>query len=211
MKTRTLVTRRLYFGIEAMTLRAATARVLSRVVGLPPERARVSRRALRQDFELDTVLGGALVNEFVAEGLLQPDAKGGTDDFWLTDRFVEFASARVVEPLPRARAKQLLSKACELAAQTNLEWTRNALEISALAPFGAYMSRDSLLAELPIGIVVRSRSHKRRARFGRINTRPDSAGELRAAFRDLSSFVRVHMVNDLTLVPRPFSVVFQQD
>src|SRR5947209_15639459 len=209
MKTRTLVTRRLYFGVEAMTLRAATARVLSRVVGLPPERARVSRRAVRQDFELDTVIGGALVDEFVAEGLLRPDADV-KDDFWLTDRFVEFASARVVEPLPRARAKQLIAKACELAAQTNAEWTRNALEISAIAPFGAYMSRDSLLAELPIGIVVRSRAQSRRARWGNIHGRGDSATELRLAFRELSSFVRVYMVNDLARVPRPFSVAYQQ-
>jgi len=209
MKTRTLVTRRLYFGVEAMTLRAATARVLSRVVGLPPERARVSRRALRQDFELDTVIGGALVDEFVAEGLLQPDANA-KDDFWLTERFVEFASARVVEPLARARAKQLLAKACELAAQTNAEWTRNALEISAIAPFGAYMSRDSLLAELPIGIVVRSRAPSRRARWGSIHSRGDSATELRTAFRELSSFIRVYMVNDLVRVPRPFSVAYQQ-
>src|SRR4051812_47206235 len=168
MKTRTLVTRRLYFGIEAMTLRAATARVLSRVVGLPPERARVSRRALRQDFELDTVLGGALVNEFVAEGLLQPDAKGGTDDFWLTDRFVEFASARVVEPLPRARAKQLLTRACELAAQTNVEWTRNALEISAGGAVGAPLSRDSPLAEPPPGIGGGARARPRPARVRRV-------------------------------------------
>ena len=47
MKALTLVTQRLYFGIDALSLRAATGRVLSRVVGLPPERARVS--ALRAE------------------------------------------------------------------------------------------------------------------------------------------------------------------
>ena len=210
MKTRTLITQRLYFGMEALALRAAAGRVMSRVVGLPLDRAKVSRRALRQDFELDTVIGGALVDEFVAEGLLQPGDKTDSD-YWLTKRFVEYASARVVEPLSRGRARQLLARGCALARDINETWTRNALEIAALAPFGSYMSRDSGLADLPIGIVVRPRPEPRRARWARMSTRPESADEIRAAFRELSSFVRVHMVNELALVPRPFAVAFQQD
>ena len=72
MKTRTFVSDRLYYGLDPMRIRAATSRALARVVGLPPARARVSATNLRQDFALDTVQGTALVDAFVAGGLLDP-------------------------------------------------------------------------------------------------------------------------------------------
>ena len=208
MKARTLVTQRLYFGMSALNLRAATGRVLSRVVGLPPERARISARSLRQDFGVDTVQGNALVEQFVAEGLLERPGELQAD-YGITDRFVEYASARVVEPLARERARHLLANACELAARVNGEWTRNPLEIEAVAPFGCYMSRDRQLAELPLGIVVRPRA--RRARWGRAQTKSDGAREIRVQFRELSSFVHVRMVKDARLLPRPFAVAFHAD
>lgn len=210
MKARTLVTQRLYFGMDAVNLRTASARVLLRVVGLPPERARVSARSLRQDFGVDTVQGNALVEQFVAEALLDPPRELQVD-YGLTERFLEFASARVVEPLPRERAKQLLANACELAARVNGDWTRNPLEIEAVAPFGCYMSRDRQLPELPLGIVVRTRPAVRRARWGRIQTKSDGAREIRAEFRDLSSFMHVRMVNDTRRLPRPFAFAFHAD
>ncbi len=210
MKPLTLVTHRKYFGMNPLYLRAATDRVLARVVGLPPERAQVNARALRQDFGADTEVGQRLVAGFVAEGLLVPKAEA-PEDYRLTERFYEFACARVVEPLARSRAKQLLGRACELATLINAEWSRNPLEIEALAPFGRYMSRDSQLGELPLGIVVHGRSAERRARWGRVISKADGAAEIRAAFRELSSFVRVRMVNEMQLLPRPFSVVFQKD
>jgi len=210
MKARTLVTQRLYFGMNALDLRTASARVLSRVVGLPPERARVSARSLRQDFGVDTVKGNALVEQLVAEGLLEPPAALQAE-YGLTERFVEYASARVVEPLPRERARQLLANACELAARVNGEWTRNPLEIEAVAPFGCYMSRDQQLAELPLGIVVRTRTAERRARWGRVQTKSDGAREIRAEFRELSSFIHVRMVNETRRLPRPFAVAFHAD
>ena len=210
MKARTLVTQRLYFGMDAVNLRTASARVLLRVVGLPPERARVSARSLRQDFGVDTVQGNSLVEQFVAEALLDPPRELQVD-YGLTERFLEFASARVVEPLPRERAKQLLANACELAARVNGDWTRNPLEIEAIAPFGCYMSRDRQLAELPLGIVVRTRPTARRARWGRIQSKSDGAHEIRAEFRDLSSFMHVRMVNDTRRLPRPFAFAFHAD
>lgn len=210
MKARTLVTQRLYFGMNALNLRTASARVLCRVVGLAPERARVSARSLRQDFGVDTVQGNALVEHFVAEGLLDPPAALQAD-YGLTGRFLEFASARVVEPLPRERARQLLAHACELAARVNDEWRRNPLEIEAVVPFGCYMSRDRQLAELPLGIVVRPRPVALRARWGRIQTKNEGAREIRAAFRELSSFIHVRMVNDTRRLPRPFAVAFHAD
>ena len=106
MKARTLVTQRLYFGMNALDLRTASARVLSRVVGLPPERARVSARSLRQDFGVDTVRGNALVEQFIAEGLVErPTALQA--DYALTEcharrRVLDKASRRVTAP-PLAR------------------------------------------------------------------------------------------------------------
>ena len=210
MRVRTLVTQRLYFGVDALSLRAATGRVLARVVGLPPERARVSLRNLCQDFGVDTVQGRTLIDGLVAEGLLDPP-DDLQPDYGLTERFLEFASARVVEPLPRERAKQLLAQACALAARVNAEWTHNPLEIEAIAPFGGYMSRDAELADLSLGVVVRPRAAEQRARWGRMKTKSEGAHEIRVEFRRLSSFVRVRMVNETQLLPRPFAVAFHAD
>jgi hypothetical protein len=207
MKIRTLVTKRQYYGLEAVALRAAMARVLSRVVGQPPEAARVSRRNLYHDFALDAAASQAMVDELVADGLLlQPDERQG--DFTLTERFFEFATARVVEPLPRDRARQLLGKACMLAARINAEWKANPLEVTALAPFGSYLSHDKLLAELPLGIAVRPRSSSRKGRWTRMTSRKDGAKQIRAAMRELSSFFHVRMVSDPRLLPQPFAIVF---
>src|SRR5262249_11868299 len=72
MKLRTLVSHQRYFGMEPISLRHGAGRVLLRVAGLPPERARVSAQRVREDFGMDTVEGEALVNQFVESGLLEP-------------------------------------------------------------------------------------------------------------------------------------------
>lgn len=210
MKIRTLVTRRLYYGMDALSLRAAMARVLSRVAGLAPGAARVSRRNLCQDFGLEPAAEQAVLDQLVADELLrQPDERQG--DFALTERFVEFASARVVEPLPRERARALLGKVCTLATRINAEWRTNPLQISALAPFGSYISREPLLAELPLGIAVRPRCRSQQARWTRIANKQDGARQIRAAVRDLSSFFHIRMVSDPQWLPRPFAVIFHDD
>src|SRR5438874_234395 len=61
-----------YFGVEPLKLRAAAARIVSRVAGMPPDRARVTSRQLLLDFGIDTAEGLMLVEELVAEGLLEP-------------------------------------------------------------------------------------------------------------------------------------------
>ena len=209
MRERTLVTQRLYFGMSAVHLRTATTRVLARIAGLPPEGARVSVRNLRQDFAVNTVEGHALVEGFVANGMLEPRTEQ-RGEYRLTERFVEFATARVVEPLPRRRAKELVSEASQLAARINAEWTRNPLEIELVASFGRYLKQDAQLSSLELGVVVQPRAPSRRARWGRFATKPDGGRDMRNAFRELSSFIRVHMVNDKCLLPRPFAVVFQE-
>ncbi|MCC6193383.1 MAG: hypothetical protein IT518_02850, partial [Burkholderiales bacterium] len=103
MKQRTLLTDRLYFGIDPLRLRAATGRTLARVVGLAPERARVSVTNLCHDFAVDTRQGAALADELVKGGLLEPLSERQAG-YRLTAEFYELAQARIVEPLPRARA-----------------------------------------------------------------------------------------------------------
>jgi hypothetical protein len=206
---RTLITHRLYFGVEAQRLRDGSGRVLSRVVGLAPERARVSANHVKQDFGLDTAAGQALISEFVAEGLLQPHAER-QGDYFLTERFVEMASARVVEPIPRTRAKLIVGKAGEVAARINAESRRNPLAVEAVAAFGSYMSLDEALGDIELAAVVRARDAVRRLRWRPMIPKAEGASEIRRAFRALSSFVRIQLVTDLRLVPRPFVVVFRE-
>jgi hypothetical protein len=210
MKLRTLVTDRLYFGFDPLKLRAATGRALARVVGLPPGRARISATHLRQDFAVDTMRGQALIGEMVSSGLLEPP--GATSPgYKLTREFGELAAARVVEPLGRPRAKALLAEASALAERVNDDSTHNPLEISALAVFGDYMTRNHKLEELAIGIEVQLRDPSRRARFGRMQSKAEGAESIRRAFRELSSFVRVRVVTDRQTLPRPFSVFFKSE
>jgi hypothetical protein len=208
MRARTLVTHRRYFGLDAVSLRAATGRVLSRVVGLPRDRARITDSQLRVDFGVDTVDARVLVEGMVEGGLLQPRAD--QRDYRITDRFYEFAAARIVDPLARPRAKQLVGQADDLARRVNAEWTRNPLIIEAVAPFGAYMSRDPYLDELPLGLVVGNRPASQRARWRTIG-KAEGVQEIRDAFGGLSSFVRLRLVTGLVDLPRPFAVSFQAD
>ena len=208
MKQRTLLTNRRYFGLDPVHLRAATGRALARVVGLPPERARVSATNLRHDFSLDTTQGEALVKEFVAGGLLDPPTLDRTG-YGLTPQFMELAAARVVEPLPRARAKQLLIEACGVAERINDEDVHNPLMVIAFAVHGDYMTPSHHLSALSIGVVVDLRAPTRRMRFGRSMRKPDGAASIKEGFKSLSSFMRVRLVTDVRTLPRPFSVVFE--
>ncbi len=208
-KTRTLVADRRYFGLDALSLRNAASRVAARIAGLPPERARVRGAFLRQDFGVNTVDGRVLLDEMCATGLLARPA-GPTSDFLVTPKLVEFATARVVEPLSRAKAKLLVARACELAERVNREWGRNPLEIATIVPYGSYLSREHRMDELPLALVVRSRPEPRRARWNRMS-KAEGARGLRATFGELSSFVRVRLVTAIDAVPRPFTVAWQSD
>jgi hypothetical protein len=210
MKQRTLVADRRYYGLDPVTLRAAAGRVAARVAGLPPERARVRGAFLRQDFGCgDTVEGRAMLDEMCAGGLLERP-KGPTSDFLVTQRMLELAKARVVEPLPRAKAKMIVVRACELAERVNRDWARNPLEIAMVVPHGDYFGGNERLESLPIALVVRSRPGTRRAVFNRLS-KPDGARGLKDTFTELSSFVRVLLVTALEDVPRPFTVAWQAD
>lgn len=207
MNQRTLVADRLYYGLEPTHLRAASARALTRVVGLAPERARISDAHLYHDFALDPAQGAALVEALVAHGALEPPGEGQAG-YGLTAEFVAIAQARIVEPLPRPRARQLVDAACALAREINEDDAHNPLSVAALAVFGDYMTRHARLAELSFGVVVDLRAPTWRTRFGRRQQKAEGARSLRNAFRALSSFVRVRVVTELPALPRPFSVVY---
>jgi len=208
-RQRTFITHRRYFGVDAQRLRDGSSRVLSRVVGLPPERARVSAHHVQQDFGLDTANGRALVSQFVAEGLLRPRAER-PDDYFLTERLVEVAAARVVEPLPRARAKVIVGRVGEVAARINAESRRNPFLVEAVAVFGSYMSLDEELGELDLAAVTRARPTARGIHWRPMASREEGASEIRRALRELSSFVHVQVYTSLRLVPRPFVVAFEE-
>jgi hypothetical protein len=175
------------------------------VVGLPPERARVRAEHLRQDFHTDTVGVQALVEELVAEGLLRPRAERA-GDYFVTERFVEIAAARIVEAVPRACARRLHDQAAQLAARINREWRRNPYEIEAVAAFGSYMSLEDELADVGVGVVVRPRTAARRSRWKPLADKQESAREIRRAFRELSPAM---LVREARQLPRPFALVFQ--
>jgi hypothetical protein len=208
MKIRTLISNQLYFGLEPLAFRRGAGQMLGRVAKLPPEQARVNAQTLGKDFRLDSAAAHTLVDAFVASGLLEPDPKRA-GEYRLTDRFAEFALARVVPPLPRMRAKELLDQACKLAAKINAEWTHNPLMVHMIAVSGSYMSRNNRIADLTLWPVVKRRSE---VSVGRSSiTKADGATEIGSAFRGLSSFIVVRMVADKTTIERPFAVPFRHD
>ncbi len=209
MKQRTLVADRRYFGLDALSLRNAASRVAARIAGLPPERARIRGAFLRQDFGVDTVDGRALLDDLCATGLLARAAEASSD-FLVTPKLVEFATARVVEPLPRAKAKLIVARSSELAERVNRDWARNPLEIVMVVPYGSYLAREQRMDELPLALVVRARPESRRARWNRMS-KSEGARGMREVFGELSSFVRVRLVTGLDAVPRPFTVAWQSD
>jgi hypothetical protein len=210
MKPVTLVAHRRYFGLPAVHLRNSASRLLTRVIGLPPARARLRSDHLKHDFAVDTQVGTELVERFVAQGLLQR-AAGDAQSLVPTDRLHALAAARVVEPLPRERARRLVAAACDVVREANATWTRNPIEVDTLAVFGSYMSQEVLLHDLALGVVVRPREAERRMRWGRMADRSAGAAELRDALCALSSFVIVQFVGDAAALPRPFSVVYRLD
>jgi hypothetical protein len=208
MKSRMLISNQLYFGLEPLNLRRGTERTLSRVFGLPPDRVRVNAQTLREDFRLDKAAGEVLVDAFVSGGLLESDPESA-GNYRLTERFHEFAQARVVAPLDRAEAKDLIDKACRAAAQVNADRAWNPLMIDTMGVSGPYMSRRDNIAELKLWPVVKSRAEVRHRHFGPPMTKADGSSDIRAMLRALSPFISVHLVTDAASMERPFSVPFR--
>lgn len=203
-----LVTRHLYFGIDAMRLRDAAGRVVLRVHGQPPERATVSLDTLARDFQMSTRESLAMVDLMVQNGLLER-RRTDSDQYAITDKFRQYAQARVVEPLLRVRAQLLVGHMADLAEHFNRTASRNKYAIEELAVYGDFMSREPDLAELPIAVTGRRRAPDSRPVFGRATTPTAGHEQIRVLFEGLSSFVHVKFVHRLNDVPRPFSVFFR--
>jgi hypothetical protein len=207
MKVRTLISNQLYFGLEPLVFRRGAGRVLARVGRSPAENARISLQMLAQDFRLQPATAEALLQALLAKKLMEP-FPGHATDYRLTERFSEFALARVVPPLSRARAKELLDQACRLAEKINDEWTANPLMIHMVAVSGEYMSRSNRISELTLWPVVKRRVNVRR-RFGATISKADAVAEIGTALRRLSAFIVVRIVSDKGAVARPFAVPFR--
>jgi hypothetical protein len=209
MKTPTLVTRRVYFGVDALRLREAATRVLLRVQGLPAERAVVGINTLAHEFGWNSSLSQDLAEEMVSQGMLERrDPKA--NDFGLTDKFRMCALARIVEPLPRSRAHLLISHIRDIAEQFNRKATNNKYEIEAIAVYGAYMSLDPLLSELEIGVTGRRRTLDR-PMLGRATKPTEGHVQIRTMLEAQSSFIEVNFYRQIADIPRPFSVIFRAE
>lgn len=205
-----LVTRHLYFGVDALRLQIAAGRVLMRVHGRPPDRATVGLETLAQDFRLDTRQSLTMVEKMLRAGLLER-AQPDTAEYGITDKFRQYAQARVVEPLPRTRAQLMLAHMADLAAHFNRAASRNKYEIEALAVYGGYMSREPELPELTVGVTGRRRAPAARPLVGRATVATDGHRQIRDLFEDLSSFVQIRFFHRLQNVPRPFTVIFKDE
>ncbi len=209
MTIRTLVWEQLQFGLEPSAFRRGAARALARIAGRSREEARITVEELREDFRLDAAGAEALLGALVEHRLLEsaPERPG----YGLTERFREFALARVVPALDRARAKRLIERAGMLAAQINAKWTRNPFVIAMIAVSGSYMSRNRKLPELNLWLIVRPRTPSRSSVWGLSSSRGDAARNIREAVRSLSSFIVVRMVTEDKSLPRPFTIAFRAE
>ena len=210
MNTLQLVTRRMYFGVDAMHLREAAGRVLSRVEGMPPERATIGLDTLAQDFRLSAPASRTLAQQMVEGGLLQWRNRDKFE-YAITEKFRHYAQARIVEPLPRSRGHLIVTHIGDLAEHFNRTANRNKYEIEAVAVFGDYMSRDPELSAVLLGVTGRRRAPGERHAAGRATEPTYGHEQIRTMFEELSSFVLVKFFHRLSDVPRPFSVIFKDE
>jgi hypothetical protein len=209
MKPLTLVTKHLYFGLDPERLREAANRVLARVPS-DTGRAVVRLDAIVEDFRLSAAASRAVLDEMVADGILEPLAATGVQ-YVVTPRFREIAEARIVDPLPRPQAQMLLTHCAEIAARFNRTANRNKYEIEAIAVFGGYMSRRDDLAELSLGITGRRRVPRERPLLGRATALTEGSDAIRTMFERQSSFIELKFCRNVQEIPRPFAVIFRAD
>lgn len=210
MKSLTLVTRRVYFGVDARRLRDSAERVLLRVQGLPPERARVNVTALEHDFGWSPGAARAMVDQMIQGGLLQRLSPHAAE-FGITDKFRRCANARIVDPLPRTRAQLLLTHLADVARKFNESEQRNKFEIDTIAVFGQYMSNEHELTELALGVTGRRRPPPERALFGRATVATEGTAHIRALLEAPSGFITVSFVQKVADLPKPLGIVFKAD
>jgi hypothetical protein len=205
-KLHRLIASQRYFGLAARVFHAGAQRMLERVSAQKRGAEQIDLDSLGHDFMLEPTEALRLLRTMLAGGLLVPDATGY---YRPTPRFREYATAPLVAPLSRARAKTLVEAACDLAAQINAGWTRNPFEIKTVAVSGSYMSRSEQLPELSLWLVLRPRTDRQSRRWRPLLTKGAGLRQILTAVSALSSFVVPRIVAHKSVVPRPFAVVFQ--
>jgi len=204
---RKLIAYQLYFGIEARAFHAGAQRMLKRASAQASGQTWINIRTLSEDFKLDLAASGTLLRAFLTGGLLYPDGDGGYE---ATERFRQYALTRVVLPLMRSEAKDLLHRACSFAAGFNADSQRQPLLIETMMVSGSYITRCDLVPELSLWLILR----RRRQPDGQHSTpsfdKDDSVRHLKEKMKELGPIVEVHIAPDRDKVARPFSVVFQR-
>ena len=151
-----------------------------------------------------------LIDEMVQRGILQPLGAGGFE-YAITHSFREYAVARIVEPLPRTRAKMLLDHIGDLARHFNRTATQNKYEIEVVVVFGSYMSLEPELPELPVGVIGRRRMPPLRHLDRRAGKPTEGHERIRELFEAQNRHVQVSFFRQLQDIPRPFSAIFKLD
>lgn len=205
-RIRRLIADQRYFGIPARAFHAGAQKMLNRISVHPRNAAHVDLDGLGTDFQLDHVLAQALLDALLDGGLLIGDGEHG---YRATARFREYAAASLVAPLSRARAKLLIESVRELATQINVEWLGNPFEIKMVTVSGSYMSRRDHMPDLSLYLVLRSRQMHQGRRWRSKVSKGDGLRQILTAVTSLSSFILARIIAHKSVVPRPFSVVFE--
>ena len=208
MKPLTLVSRKLYFGLDAQRMREASARVLARIGAQPAERPVVKLDALVEDFRVSAAASRSMVDEMLRRGLLERHDPRGVE-YGITEKFRRYAEAEIVEPLPRARAKMLLTHVADLCWQFNRTALDNKYEIDALVVFGSYMTLEPELEEITVGLTGRRRPPPQHPAAGRATQPLQGHEQIRELIEGQSRYLHAHFFAHLDDVPRPFSVLFK--
>jgi hypothetical protein len=205
-RMRRLIVDQRYFGLGARAFHAGAERMLERITAQAPAPANIELECLGNDFQLEPADSLGLLRALLTGGLLVPD---GTGYYQPTARFREYALAPLVAPLSRPRAKMLVDAVCDRAAQINADWARNPFEVKMVAVAGSYMSRNDQLPELSLWLVLRSRREKQTRRWRPMLSKAEGLRQILTAVSAPSSFIVARIVAHKSVVPRPFSVVFQ--
>jgi hypothetical protein len=207
-KRRTLIAGQQYFGLDAQAFRDGAEQSFMRVAALPPERQTIDLGSVGKDFSLDASASWALLRAMLEGGLLRPTGPGS---YRPTRLFREYALAKLVAPIPRSHARELINGACSLAAHINAHWNRNPFRITLIAVSGSYMSRRARIPELSLWLILGQRPEARMRRRGPALGEDDARREIVSTLKELSSFIVVRVVSEKEAVDRPFSVAFQID
>lgn len=205
-RMRRLIVDQRYFGLEARMFHAGAQRMLDRISAQAPAPANIDVDCIGTDFQLESPDNLGLLRAMLSGGLLVPDGSGY---YQPTARFREYALAPLVAPLSRARARMLVDAVCDCAARINTDWARNPFEVKMVAVAGSYMSRSDHLPELSVWLVLRPRREKQTRRWRPMLSKADGLRQILTAVDAQSSFIVARIVAHKSVVPRPFSVVFQ--